>query len=113
MKVQFGVGNSITTAFTAAAKTVAVSNLTNADITPQNIEIFNTTRSAWMIGGDSTAVATVAITSVAGKPVFTLTLDKVPASSADGDTLVSFAEIPDGKAIYNAEAQVAVNTTPA
>jgi hypothetical protein len=74
MKVQFGVGNSITTAFTAAAKTVAVSNLTNADITPQNIEIFNTTRSAWMIGGDSTAVATVAITSVAGKPVFTLTL---------------------------------------
>jgi hypothetical protein len=113
MKVQFGVGNSISTAFVASAKTVAVSNLTNADITPSNIEIYNTTRSAWMIGGDSTAVATVAITSVGGKPVFTLTLDKLPASSADGDALVGFAEIPDGKAIYNAEAQVAVNTLPA
>ena len=113
MKVQFGVGNSISTAFVASAKTVAVSNLTNADITPSNIEIYNTTRSAWMIGGDSTAVATVAITSVGGKPVFTLTLDKLPASSADGDALVGFAEIPDGKAIYNVEAQVAVNTLPA
>jgi hypothetical protein len=113
MKVQFGVGNSISTAFVASAKTIAVSNLTNADITPSNIEIYNTTRSAWMIGGDSTAVATVAITSVGGKPVFTLTLDKLPASSADGDALVGFAEIPDGKAIYNAEAQVAVNTLPA
>jgi len=113
MKVQFGVGNSISMAFTASTKKVAVSNLTNADITPSNIEIYNTTRSAWMIGGDSTAVATVAITSVGGKPVFTLTLDKLPASAADGDTLVGFAEIPDGKAIYNAEAQVAVNTIPA
>jgi hypothetical protein len=113
MKVQFGVGNSISTAFVASAKTIAVSNLTNADITPSNIEIYNTTRSAWMIGGDSTAVATVAITSVGGKPVFTLTLDKLPASSANGDALVGFAEIPDGKAIYNAEAQVAVNTLPA
>ncbi len=102
MKIQFGVGNSITTAFTASTKKVAVSNLTNADITPSNIEIFNSTRSAWMIGGDSTAVATIAITSVGGKPVFTLTLDKLPASAADGDTLVSFAEIPDGKAIYTA-----------
>lgn len=113
MKVQFGVGNSISTAFTASTKKVAVSNLTNADITPSNIEIYNTTRSAWMIGGDSTAVATVAITYSGGKPVFTLTLDKLPVSAADGDTLVGFAEIPDGKAIYNAEAQVAVNTTPA
>jgi hypothetical protein len=42
-----------------------------------------------------------------------LTLDKLPASSANGDALVGFAEIPDGKAIYNAEAQVAVNTLPA
>lgn len=113
MKIQFGVGNSITTAFTASTKKVAVSNLVNADITPSNIEIYNSTRSSWMIGGDSTAVATVDITKVGGKPVFTLTLDKLPASSADGDTLVCFAEIPDGKAIYNAEAQVALNTTPA
>ena len=102
MKVQFGVGNSISTAFVASAKTIAVSNLTNADITPSNIEIYNTTRSAWMIGGDSTAVATVAITSVGGKPVFTLTLDKIPASSANGDALVCFAEIPDRNALYSA-----------
>lgn len=101
MKVQFQNGNNYTTTFNAAAKTVTVTNLINADVTPTNIEIYNTTRTAWMLGGDSAATATVAITYASGLPVFTLTLSAVPESSANNDTLVTFIEIPASEALQN------------
>jgi hypothetical protein len=101
MKVQFQNGNNYTIAFDAGDKTLTVTNLFNADVTPYNLEVYNTTRTAWMIGGDSTAVGTVAITSSAGLPIFTLTLDKVPASSANNDTLVTYIEIPNPEALQN------------
>lgn len=101
MKVQFQNGNNYTIALAATAKTLTVTNLLNADVTPSNIEVYNTTRTAWMIGGSSTAVGTVAITYASGLPVFTVTLDKVPASTANTDTLVTYVNIPASVALQN------------
>lgn len=101
MKVQFQNGNNYTIATNATNKTLTITNLLNADVTPTNLEVYNTTRSSWMIGGDSTATATVAITYAAGLPVFTLTLNKIPTSTANNDTLVTFIEIPSPEALQN------------
>jgi hypothetical protein len=101
MKVQFQNGNNYTIAINATDKKLTITNLLNADVTPTNLEVYNTTRSAYMIGGDSTATATVAISYTAGLPVFTLTLNKIPASTANNDTLVTYIEIPNPEALQN------------
>lgn len=113
MKIQVGVGNSISAVFSAAAKTLAISGLSIADIEPGNLEIYNVTRSAYMLGGNSTATGTVARTLSSGLTVQTLTLSAIPTDSADGDSLVIFITLPDSVALYVAMAYVGVNTIPA
>ena len=102
MKILVGTGNSITATFSVSAKTLTFAGAYNFDIVPENITVWNTTRSAFMLGETGTATCTVAYTNVAGLPVQTVTLSALPASSADGDSLVIFLEIPNDVAIYNA-----------
>lgn len=107
MKILIGTGNAVTCTFSASAKTLAFAGAYNFDITPQSLQVYNTTRSAFMYGGDTSATTGVTITGgvttyTAGLPIQTFTLSAVPGSSADGDTLVIFCECPDSIAIYNA-----------
>lgn len=112
MKIQAGVGNSITSVLDASEFTLAISGLSIADIDGSNVQVYNTTRSAYMLGGDSTATATVERTLSSGLTVQTLTLSALPALTADADTLVIFIDLPDAVAQYIVSAQIAVNTTP-
>lgn len=102
MRIKIGTGNDITVTFAAAAKTLAFAGAYNFDIEPENLIVWNTTRSAFMIGNTSTVTGTVATTWSGGLPIQTVTLSAVPASSADGDTLVILVECPDSVALYNA-----------
>lgn len=101
MKIQLGVGNSVTAVFGAAAKTLTFSGAYNFDIDPSSLSVYNVTRSAYMIGGTSKNTGTVATTLVAGLLVQTVILSAVPASSADADSLVIYFECPSETALYN------------
>jgi hypothetical protein len=103
MKVKLGLGNLVTYTFNPTAKTLAVSGAYNFDIEPQNLEVYDTSLSAWIYGNTSTATATVARTfSPAALPLQTVTFDKVPAGAASGDTLAVYCEVADDVAIFNA-----------
>ena len=80
------------------------------DIQPANLQIWNSTRSAFMWGGGTSATTGVTMsggvtTYTAGLPVQTLTLSAIPANSANGDTLVIMLEVPDTIALYLATMQ--------
>lgn len=113
MTIKFGYGNQYTHVFTALSKTLALSGLFGVDVTANNLTVYNVTRSAYMLGGNSSATGTVVKTLVSGLPVFTVTLSAIPASSADGDTLIISMDVADSVALYVATAMIANNTIPA
>lgn len=101
MRIVIGTGNDITVAFTASAKTLAFSGAYMIDIQPANLQIYNSTRSAFMWGGGSAATMSGGVTTyTAGLPVQTFTLSAIPASAANGDTLVILLEVPDSIATF-------------
>lgn len=102
MKIKLGLGNAVTCAFNASAKTLTFTGAYNFSINETSIAVWNTTRSAWMLGEASLATGTTAVTLSAGLPVYTITLSDVPASSANSDTLVITMDCPDDVALYNA-----------
>lgn len=112
MKIKIGLGNQMSTTFNPAAKTLSVIGAYNFDIEPQNLEVYDSSLSAWVYGGDSTAT----ILAVSGYddqfvqrvyqpgslPLQTVQFSAVPSGAASGDTLQVFCEVPDDVAIYNA-----------
>lgn len=113
MIIQAGYGNQIVCTFVAGSKTLAIAGLYNTDFDLSSIKsIYNTTRSAYMYGGGSTASATFATVYTTGVPVSTITLSAVPASSADGDTLIVLLNVPDSVALYQSMSFLAETYTP-
>lgn len=111
MIIKFGEGNSYTAAFDASDKTLIISGLFGVDVTPSNLTVYNVTRSAFMLGGSSTATATVSHIIAAGLPVFTVALSAVPANSADADVLVISLDLATNIATSLASIVAAENTT--
>lgn len=89
--------NIYTSAFNAAAKTVALSNITTFDMQFDNlISIYNVTRAAFFNFENMFSASNFAKTYDSnGLPVYTWTFDEVPAASANGDTLIITISIPD------------------
>ncbi len=114
--VRLGYGNALAAAFDASAKTLTITGLYNCDLTIGNFRsIYNTTRTAYMLGGNETPPTTGTPTGVVttsystGVPIITLTLNSVPASSANGDTLIILLDMPDNIALYNATTFIGVS----
>ena len=114
--IKLGYGNALAAAFDASAKTVTITVLYNCDITIGSIKsIYNTTRSAYMYGGNETPPTTgtpsgVVTSSIStGVPIFTLTLNSLPASSANGDSLIILLDMPDDIALFNAMTFIGVS----
>lgn len=89
--IQVGVTNNLTATFNATAKTLAIAGCTAFDLTVADmVYVWNTTRSAAF----SLTNVTMARTWSSGQPLFTYTFGTVPTSSADGDTLVIYLQVP-------------------
>jgi hypothetical protein len=96
---QIIVGNSnnvFTSTFTASAKTLKISNNTVYDMQFGTlISVYSVTRSAFFDLEGMTVNSMVKTTDSNGIPAYTWTFDKIPASSADGDTLIVTIGCPD------------------
>lgn len=88
--------NILNYTFTAAAKTLAISNNMIYDMQFDTlISVYNVTRSAFFNFQGMTPLSLVKSTDSSGLPVYTWTFVVVPPSSADGDTLVVTVGCPD------------------
>lgn len=89
------VGNKnsiLSSAFTVSTKKIAISNCTMFDLNASSIQsIYDVTTS---LPFDLSQAITCVKTVVAGLPVFTFTFARIPASSADGDTLIINLYVP-------------------
>ena len=102
MRILIGTGNAVSAAFNPTAKTLTFTGAYNFDIEPATLDVWDSTLSAWVVGGTSTTSASAApITYSGGLPVQTIQLSAVPASAASGDTLVITCDCPDNVALYN------------
>jgi len=102
MRIRIGQGNAVSAAFNTTAKTLTFTGAFNFDIEPATMDVWDSSVSAWVLGGTSTTSASAApITFSGGLPVQTIQLSAVPAGAASGDTLVITCDCPDAVAIYN------------
>lgn len=102
MRIKIGEGNAVSAAFNTTAKTLTFTGAYNFDIEPATLDVWDSSVSAWVVGGTSTTAASAnAITFSGGLPVQTIQLSAVPAGAASGDTLVITCDCPDSVAIYN------------
>ena len=102
MRIRIGQGNAVSAAFNPTAKTLTFTGAFNFDIEPATMDVWDSSVSAWVLGGTSTTSASAnAITFSGDLPVQTIQLSAVPAGAASGDTLVITCDCPDSVAIYN------------
>jgi hypothetical protein len=109
MKVIVGGYNNVFTAvFDESEKTLAISGVSGFDLTEDSLDnIWDTTASKEI----PCKRVTMALTFVAGLPVYTYTFFSLPSGLADSDTLVITLNIPDAYAtvpclLYTASKQV-------
>lgn len=103
MRIKIGEGNAVSAAFDPTAKTLTFTGAYNFDIEPATLNVWDSSVSAWVVGGTSTTSASAnAITFSGGLPVQTIQLSAAPSGAASGDTLVITCDCPDAVALYNA-----------
>lgn len=99
-----GTHNVYTTVLSVSAKTLTISGVTGFDLTDSSLSsVYSTTASLDI----PCSRVTCALSQVAGKPVWTFTFFSLPATVADGDTLVIYLNVPDAGALYSVEEYIA------
>ncbi len=108
MGMQILIGNSnniFTYAFDTTAKTVKISNVNNFPLDLGSlVSIYNNTRS---LAFDMLQHIEFSWEYVSGFPVYTWEFERLPAASANGDTLYIIIDIPVSQADYSVSLEIA------